>query len=270
MTISAAFRRAISVYGKHPSASLKFWLVELCLTLICLTPLLFLAEPSLQMLALLFIPLYGLLMLPARVNAAAAMQDGLANDVLFSRVLADTSAYGQKLIFGLKRCLFLLLWGAPLIAFLLIARTHVSGEMDGFTLMRIIKEFGGGDLMQGVVYLALILGGTLLLLLFGCGFHSGDRHIFVLGRKKLPRGKMLGCWLCSLVILLPLLIALALLVFRYLPVLQDLNGLLMGTLTLPATRTSLVILAVGSVLTLPLLPLRSLVVAAYAEGKSRP
>ncbi len=269
MKISKAFRKAFQIYFGEPGASFRFLITELCLVLMVLAPLLFLAESRLQMLALSAVPLFVLILLPARMNAAAAMQDALRGGSLFSRQLGDVRGYGKKLGFGLSRCFLILLWGAPLIACLVIARIHISGEMDGFTLLRMIKSFGGEDLLQGVIYLGLILAAALLILAVGCGFHCGDRHALALGRKDLVkgrRGKMLGCWICSLIVLLPLIAALIVLFIRYLPALADLNGLVMGMLELPSTRVSLIILAAGIVLTVPLIPLRSLVIAACAGG----
>lgn len=269
MKIGEAFRKAFQTFFRKPGETVKFWTVEACLTLACLAPALFLAGKETRQLALLAPVLYCLVMLPARVNAAGAMQQALEGGSLFSLRLGDTTRYGAKLAYGLRRCLLMLLWSAPLIAALLIAREHVSGDMDGFTLMRIIKDFGGGDLMTGVGYLALILSAALLLVLIGLGFHSGDRHALVLESPKLlrkRRGRVLGCWCCSLIILLPALLAAGIVIGRYLPVLLNLNALLMGEANLPSTRVTLIILAAGFVLTLPLLPLRSLVVAAYVNG----
>ena len=55
-------------------------------------------------------------------------------------------------------------------------------------------------------------------------------------------------------------------IIRYLPVLQDLNGIVTKTASLPSTKITLIILAAGAVLTLPLLPLRSLIPAAFVNG----
>lgn len=268
--IRNAFRNAFQVFFGKPGAAVKFWMMEACLTLAALTPLLFLTSGSLRLLALLAVPFWLLLMLPARVNAAGAMQDALEGGSLFSSRLGDMTGYGRKLLYGLKRCVLLLCWSAPLIASLVVAWKHISGNMDGFTLMRLVKDFGGGDLMTGVGYLALILVGTLLLLCIGIGFHSGDRHVLVLEQPKLLRKHrigVLGCWFCSLIILLPILVALGIVIARYLPVLTNLSSLLMGEAKLPSTRVTVIILAVGFVLTLPLLPLRSLVTAAYVNGR---
>ena len=155
------------------------------------------------------------------------------------------------------------------IACLLIANHHITGEMDGFTLMRLIKDFGGGDLMTGVLYMALILLGAMLLVAVGCAFHSGDRHAFVRKDPKLVKGhhgKIVLCWLCSLVALLPMILAIVAVVLRYVPLLSNLTALLTKQMSLPSTKESLIILAAGAVLTLPLLPLRSMIPAAFVDG----
>ncbi len=268
MKISKAFGKAFRVCNGDRGAYVRFFLTELCLTLITLAPLLFLAESGLRPLALLCVPLFVFVLLPARVNAAAAMQNALAGGSLFSRCLADASGYGRKLGYGLLRAFYLLLWAAPLIAGLVIARAHISGEMDGFTLLRMIKSFGGEDLLRGTIYVALIFVALLLLFAAGCGFHCGDRHAMVLGLKKIPGGrrKMLGCWICSLVVLLPLIIAVIITLIRYFPALMDLNGVVMDLVELPSTRVTAIILGAGAVLTLPLMLLRSMVIAACAGG----
>ena len=72
--------------------------------------------------------------------------------------------------------------------------------------------------------------------------------------------------LTSLVCLLPLIIAAALTAMRYMPLLNDVSGVISGDVSLPDTRTSLIILGIGAVLTVPLIPLRSMITAAYVRG----
>ena len=270
MKISAAFRNAFRVYFGNFGASLKFLIVELCFTLAVLAPLLFLtAEGQMKWLALLSVPMFFALMLWARVNAAGAMWDSMNGGSLFSMSLADTTAYGKKVAYGLKRFVMLLVWAAPLIACIVIARMNMAGETDGFTVLRMIKKFGGGDLMTGMFYLMLILVASILLFAFGCAFHSGDRHAFVREdpkRVKRHHGKIVLTWLCALVSILPMLVAIVLLVLRYMPVLSDPSGFVAGTVDLPPTKGSAIIAGVGAVLTIPFLPLRSLITAAYVEG----
>ena len=269
MKISAAFGDALRVYREHFGATMKFLVVEACMTMAVFTPLLFLTNNGMKDLALLAVPFYLLLVLWARVNAAAAMRDAMNGDHLFSCRLAEPDGYWKKTAYGLSRCVMLCFWASPLIACLVIARNHISGETDGFTVMRMIKEFGGGDLMTGMVYLALIFVAALLLLAAGCAFHSGDRHAWVRENRKLVKGhhgKIMLCWLCSLAALLPMIIAIVAVIIRYLPALQDLNGIINKTQSLPGTKVTVVILAAGALLTLPLLPLRSLIPAAFVNG----
>ena len=160
MKISAAVKEAFRVYFDHFGASLKFLIVEACFTLAACAPLLFLTEDGLKPLALLAIPIYLLLVLWARVNAAGAMRDALNGGSLFSIRVAEPDGYGKKLLYGLKRLVMLLIWSAPLIACLIIAKNHLVG-LDGFTLLKIVKDFGGGKLMTGMLYMILILVGSM-------------------------------------------------------------------------------------------------------------
>ena len=272
MKISAAFREAMRIYAGHFGTTVKFLVAELCMTLAAMTPLLFLSDSSLKILALLAIPFYLLLVLWARVNAAAAMRDAVDGGSLFSYRLVDPSEYGRKLAYGLKRCFFLLIWSAPLIASLAIAWNHFAGDKDAFTVLRQIKAFGGGNLMTGILYLVLILAGALLLTAIGCAFHSGDRHAFVRNDPKLTKGhhgKIILCWLCGLLSVFPLIISIAVLIVRYLPVLDQLTAIVSGEATIPDTKTSAIILGIGGLLTIPLLPLRSLITAAFVGGLSK-
>ena len=97
----------------------------------------------------------------------------------------------------------MLLWSVPLIGSLFLIWTHVSGEMDGFTLMRMIRsDFGGGDLVRGVLVIVLAVAAAMLLVVFGCAFHSGARHALAQGdvhRVKGHHGKILLTWFCALV-----------------------------------------------------------------------
>lgn len=269
MKISKAFRDAFRTCFGRFGGTLGFTVAELCLILICLAPLLFLTDASMKILALISGVLLLILLPVIRVNAAGAMQAALLGESMLNRRIGDPTAYGEKLVCGLKRFLFLLLWSAPLIACGWIAYTNITGETDGFTVMRNIKSFGGGDLMTGVLYLGIIAVAAMLLVAVGCAFHCGARHAFVLGDKQLikgHRGKLMLTWLCALVTILPLLIAIGMAVARYLPVLKDLNGLLYGTVNLPDTKQTLIILAIGGVLTIPLMPLRSMIIAAFVKG----
>ena len=272
MKISQAFREAFRTVTGQKAEALKFLTVETAVTGICLSPLLFLTEKGwLQYLAALAVPLWLLVKIPARLNAAAAMQDSLGEGKLFSLRLADPGNYGRKVGYALSRLGLLALWSLPLIAALVFAWEKYSGDTDGLTVMNMIYEFGGNDMKTGVIYLLLILAGLLVLAALGAGFHSGDRHAFVLDRKGLLKGKrpkVLLCRICSMVFLLPLIAAFIAVAVRYAPLLNDVSGVVSGDVPRPDARVTLIILGIGGVLTLPLLPLRSMVTAAYVRDFS--
>jgi hypothetical protein len=272
MKISQAFRDAARTVKEQKGETLKFLALETAMTLMCLAPLLFLTQKGpLKYLAALALPLWLLVKVPARVNAAAAMQDGLGEGKIFSLRLADPGNYGRKVAYGLGRLGMLLLWGAPLIAALVYAWMQYVGvgNTDGLTVMQKIYEFGGKDTKTGMIYVLLILAALAVLALLGAGFHSGDRHAWVLDEKglmKRKRPKTLLCRICSLVYLLPLIIAFVIVAFRYAPLLNDISGVLQGDVPKPNTKVTLAILGVGAALTLPLIPLRAMTTAAYVKG----
>ena len=266
-----AFGHAFRVCFRHYGAAVKFLITELCLLLISISPLLFLADQKLWFLAFLAVPAWILVMLPSRVNAAAAMQEGLENGNVFNYRLADLSRYGKKLLCGLRRALFLLIWTLPLAAGLCYAyRLYVgTDDMDAFTLLQSIQQFGGGDVVTGVHYVLLITVVLILIVIVGIAFHSGARHAWALGScRKINghHGKMVVGWFWwSIITMLPFIAALIITVVRYLPVLGDPNGLLAGSVKLPRTRTTIIILGAGGLLTLPWIPLRSLIIAAMVH-----
>ena len=272
MKISQAFREAGRKVKEQKGEALKFLALEGALTLMCLAPLLFLTQKGpLKYLAALSVPMWLLIKVPARVNAAAAMQDCLGGGSLFSLRLVDFDGYGKKVCYGLRRLGLLLLWSLPLIAAVTYAWMQYAGvgNTDGLTVMQKIYNFGGQDTKTGAIYLLLILAGLALLALIGFGFHSGDRHAWTLGEKGLLKGKRpkaLLCRICSLVYLLPLLVAFVIVMFRYAPLLNDISGVLQGDVPKPSTKVTLIIVGIGAALTLPLVPLRSMTTAAFVRG----
>ena len=269
MKDSSVSGRALGAYTASAGGTARFLLTEACLRMICLAPLLCLCDRTLAPGAAAAPVLWILVMLPARMNAAAAMRDALSGGPLCSARLVETAGYGEKLLQGLKRLGFLMLWGAPLITLSVWGWTLYAGETDAFTVLRMIRDtFGGGDQMRGILVLVGMAAGSLLLLTAGCAFHSGARHAWAQGDPALTEGhhgKVMLWWLFSLLCLIPLAAALTVVVIRYLPAVTDLTGLLMKKVQLPPTRETLWILAAGAALTLPLLPLRALIPAAYAE-----
>ena len=271
MSISRAFGTAYKTVTAQKSETLRFLLTELALTLMCLAPLLFLtAEKPLSYLALLSVPLWLLVKNPARLNAAAAMQDSLGEGKIFSLRLADPGNYTGKVLYGIRHLVLQILWSAPAIAAAVYAWDQYTGDTDGLTVMQWVYEFGGKDTKTGLFYLLAIFAGLLLIAALGAGFHSGDRHAWVLEDRKVLKGAMrwyvLLCRLCTLVYLLPLIAAVLIAAWRYVPLLNDANSLLAGDVTMPSSRTTLLIVGIGAALSLPLIPLRSMVMATFVRG----
>ena len=270
MKITQAIRKAVQAVSAQKGGTLKFLAAEGSLTLMCLAPLLFLTQQGpVKYLAALSALMWLLVKVPARVNAAAAMQDAAAGGRIFSLRLADPDRYWKKVLYGLTRLGLLAVWSAPLIAALLYAWEQYAVTEDGLTVLNMIYEFGGKDMKTGAVYVLLIYAALVLLMLLGAGFHSGDRHALALREKSLLKGKrlkVLRCRICSLVFLLPLMIAAVVTALRYAPLLNDLSGVMTGDVEKPSTQTSLIILGIGGLLTVPLIPLRSMTTAAFAAG----
>lgn len=277
MKISESIRNAWKAYTAHFGSSMKFLAVEICIMMAGVIPVLFLWDNSLKFLALIAVPLFILLVFPARMNAARAMRDSLNGGRLCSFQLADPANYGKDLVNGVLRMVLILLWSLPLYASVLIARHYMSEGTDAMTLLQWVSNFGGGGrdgIPNGMIRLLLIALAMGLLAAIGFGFHSADRHCAIREQRDLirgHRGKNLLCWLAaSLLTLLPAIIAFVIAILRYTPILADMNGLvnniMKGTIDLPDTKTTLIILGAGFALTLPLMPLRSLITAAFTDG----
>ena len=106
MKISKAVSAARRAYAASPAGTGRFLLTEACLTLICLAPLLFLAVAGLSPLAWVSPVLWLLVLLPARMNAAAAMRDGLRGGDLGGKRLIETEGYGRKVALALLGAYF--------------------------------------------------------------------------------------------------------------------------------------------------------------------
>lgn len=270
MKISEAYRKAAETLSERRGETLAFLAAEGALALACLAPLLFLAEKGpIRYAAALAGVLWLLVMNHARVNAAAAMQDALEGGNLFSLRLAEPEGWKRDILYGISRTLYLAIWGAPLAAALVYAWDQYAGTTDGLTVLNKIYDFGGKDLKTGAIYLLLILAGLIALLLVGMAFHSGDRHARAIGDKGLLRGhrtKVLLCRISTVVFLLPMIVAAVIAAWRYVPLLNNLNGVVSGDVAKPSTTPTLIILGIGAVLTVPLLPMREMVTAAYVNG----
>ena len=246
LSIPAALRDGCRVYVKRWREVLLLLLYEFVLRLAALTPLLFLTAADLRPLALLCIPMYALIVLPARQSTADAMQESLAGGPLFGeRLRHGRVPYVRRVGHGLKHALWIFLWTAPWILMLsgvgvwlyrLYKPTEtVVGTSDVFTVvksffdtlredepvsLRIVLEtvlamFTGAADNTSVLrvlpqLLALPAAGLFASLMIGMAFHSAGRHEAPYDSAHLrfhsARGRTMLVWLLSV---LPVLLCLA-------------------------------------------------------------
>lgn len=265
MKLKLVLTEALRLYKKNFRPLMLTLLTEGVLRAIALTPLLFLADKRLAPLALLAVPLYLLIALPARQNAAIALQDMLRGGSVFSLQLLCPQDYGKKLLRGLKGTLCMLLWSAPTITGMTLLYLSFKGLTDGFTLMGVFYAIGG-SVADGVWIVLGALCASTLLILLGCAMHSGSRHAAALGDKALLRGnrlRLMALWFLGLVLMLPFAAVVVTVLGSFLLTLPEaLRNMQLPSLTL--TPAQLGALAVGAaVLLLPLLPLKNLLPAVY-------
>lgn len=271
----STLRRAVQVYRAYWKEGALCVLFQLVLRLMAFVPLLFLAAKETKPLALLCIPLYILIVLPARQNMALAMQSAFGGGPLFGMQLVSMQNYWGKVARGLKRAGLLMLWGGLWIAATVLAVVVYTGETDVFTVLRAVMTLGGGSTVQGIKVLLMIYAATLLPLVIGVAFHSGARHAEACGDATLVRGHRLGVvlwWLAGLLALVPFLAATVAVSADYVSALSAalsgaLNSFGKGGLALPPLDQKAYLIGGAVVLLLlPLLPLKQLLPAAYLRG----
>lgn len=265
MKLKPVLTEALRLYKKNFGPLMLTLLVQGVLRCIALTPLLFLAEKALAPLALLALPLYLLIALPARQNAAIALQDMIGGGSVFSLQLLSTEAYGRKLLRGLKGTLCMLLWSALTLIGGTLLYLSFKQLVDGFTLMGIFYAIGG-SVADGVWIVLGALCASTLLILLGCALHSGSRHAAALGDKTLLRGnrlRLMALWFLGLTLVIPFVIVVIAVLGSFILTLPEaLRNMQLPSLTL--TGAQLGTLAVGAAaLLLPLLPLKNLLPAVY-------
>ena len=274
--------RAWGLYRRHWGALMLMLLVELVLRLMAATPLLFLAAGETRALALLCVPLWMLIVLPARQNAAQVMAELQAGEPLRLTELVSGRDYGRKLCRGLKQTGLLLLWALPFLcatafALYVFKGETVAGVTDSFSLLRTFIDLGNSRVVRvllpisesatirGVGAVAVLYLLTLTPVFFGQAFHSGTRHAFALGRGpkalKRRRGGVICTWLVGLLTLVPFALVAAKVSTGYLSALMSAVAS-MGSAPLPAPDQKVWIIALAFVaLCLPLVPLKQLITA---------
>jgi len=231
-------------------------------------PALTLLSEHAQWMTLLCVPLFVALVLPMRGRLAQVMREALEGHGVQPMLLCQGSLR-RELARGLKVSACLLLCAAPALGLAAWLVMQYKGTQDAFSVMRMLTGWGSGDLYQGALLLLPAALAALLPLLVGMAFCAGSRHAAALEQPSLLRGRRRGvalCWLCAQVTLLPALVGTVLVVWRWVNqamtilAARDLDALLQSTLGL-----TLPLCAVWVVLLVPLLSLRSLIVAAYAQ-----
>ncbi|MDO4483642.1 MAG: hypothetical protein Q4C54_04200 [Clostridia bacterium] len=280
--LKQAMSRAWGLYRRHFGGLLLMLVVQLMVVLMSLAPLLFLLNPATRLLALLCPVLFVLLVLPMRQNAAMIMRDLQKYDTVYVRGLISVKDYGCKLRCGLMGIVCMLPWMLLFIAstgllYYVYSANPEQGGMDVFAVMRLVRQIGGGSTVTGVKYVVLMYLATLLPVLAGFAFHSGTRHAYALGDRKIikgHRGGVVAVWLLGLVTVVPFIAVAGAAGFTYVQELMKALSNIMGGLSLPKPDGKLyIIVAAFVLLLLPLVPLKQLMTSCYvnliAEGEHK-
>ena len=165
-----------------------------------------------------------------------------------------------------------MVWGLPCLAVTVGMSMAYNGLVDAFTLMRFFMDLGGGKFTQGLLVGFGIYALTVVLLLVGMAFLSWRRHG---DARKLPgsavRGHRLGLLVANLagaLTYVPFLVTVALIGRGYVSqLLAAISGLATGSVTLPPLTDNLYLVGIAFlVLLCPLLPLKALIPAAFAQA----
>ena len=265
MKVKPVLSDSLRLYKKNFGPLCLTLLVQLVLRAIALSPVLFLADKALAPLAFIAIPLYILIVLPARQNYAIALQNMLDGGSVFTPQLISVKDYWRKLWRGVKGMLCMLLWSAVTIIGVGLLSAAVRGLVDFLTLMRIFSSIGG-KVMDGVMIVAGAVAASCLLIVLGCAVHSGSRHAVALGNKKLLRGNRLrltALWFLGCVLVVPFAAVVVYTLGDYaLSLVRELKNLKLPAFTLSVKQAALLI-GGAVVLLFPALPLKNLLPAVY-------
>lgn len=220
MKIRTVIRESVRIYARNFGDLMLAFLLQALLRVMCLTPLLFLLSEQFPYLAWLCVPMFVLIVLPARQNYAIAMQDMLHGGSVFTPRLISTEKYFYKLWRGVIGLLKAAVWLALPVAAVLVMYQIYKGEgefarfvmslwgfegRDGITAMTWMSSFGDG-IVNGLKNILLIVASLFLLPVIGCMVHIGARHAVSLEDKSLLRGQRLKLWVIwvlSLMVFLP-------------------------------------------------------------------
>ena len=287
MKKTCSVSRAWTLYRRYFPQMMLGLLLQIVLRLIVATPLLFLAAQETRVLALMTLPLFVLIVLPARQNAAqvmARLHQGYGFDLMG---FVSFENYGKKLLHGLKTTLLMLLWALPFIvatgflAFVYGGKT-IEGVTDTFTVLRTVINLGNHQLVKtllpvsdtatirGVMAIIVMYLLTALPILIGWAFHSGSRHAAALGVKLRSRGRVMGVWFLSLVTLVPFIVTAGAISMGFLKqLLGALSAIGQGSFSLPPLEKNMwLLVAAFVVLLLPVIPFKQLLPAACVHKQT--
>ena len=287
MKKTCSVSRAWTLYRRYFPQMMLGLLLQIVLRLIVATPLLFLAAQETRVLALMTLPLFVLIVLPARQNAAqvmARLHQGYGFDLMG---FVSFENYGKKLLRGLKTTLLMLLWALPFIAatgflaFVYGGKT-IEGVTDTFTVLRTVINLGNHQLVKtllpvsdtatirGVMAIIVMYLLTALPILIGWAFHAGHRHAAALGVKLRSRGRVMGVWFLSLVTLVPFIVTAGAISMGFLKqLLGALSAIGQGSFSLPPLEKNMwLLVAAFVVLLLPLIPFKQLLPAACVHKQT--
>lgn len=259
-------------YTAHFGALLQGFLLQAVVCLIALAPLLFLSVPQAAPLAWLCPVLFVLLVLPMRQNAAqalASLLDGTGYPLLQVVSFQD---YGRQAAVQPAAGLCLVVWGLPCLAVTVGMSMAYNGLVDAFTLMRFFMDLGGGKFTQGLLVGFGIYALTVMVLLGG---HGVSVLAAAWGRAQAPRQRRAGTPPApagsqpgGALTYVPFLVAVALIGRGYVSQLvAAVSGLATGSVTLPPLTDNLYLVGIAFlVLLCPLLPLKALIPAAFAQA----
>ena len=278
--ISAA-SRAWTLYRRYFPQLMLGLVLQIVLRLIALTPLLLLAAKETRMGALLSLPLFVLIVLPARQNAAEVMARLNAGEGFSLLGFVSFRDYGKKLLRGLKTTALMLLWALPFIAattflaFVYGGKT-IEGVTDTFTVLRTVISLGNHSLVKtllpvsdtatirGVAAIIVMYLLTALPILIGWAFHAGTRHAAAQGMKvRGARLRTMGAWALGLAALIPFAAVTVAVSAGYLSqLLGALSSIGQGSISLPPLEKNMWLIAGAfMVLLLPAIPLKQLLPA---------
>ncbi len=265
MKLKPVLKESLHLYKRNLPQLCLALLVELILRAMALTPLLLCTDKALAPLSWLSIPLYLLIVLPARQNYALALQDMMAGGSVFSLRLIDPQDYWKKLWRGLKSTVCILLWSSVTIAGVWLLYAAIMGLVDFITLMGIFKSIGG-NVVDGVMLVAAAVVASCLLIMLGCAVHSGTRHAIAMGERRLMKGnrlRLIGLWFVGVLLVVPFAAVVAATLSDYaMTLIAALKQLKLPSFALSGRQAAMLI--GGTVLLLlPVLPLKSLLPAVY-------